>query len=101
MTHGTVKWFNSEKGFGFLSREDGPDVFVHYSEIDGHGYRSLDENQRVEFEVNQGPKGPQATGVRGVWSPTAAEKPYGTRHCDVVRHGARLRFHLPRGLRLP
>jgi cold shock protein len=66
MTHGTVKWFNSEKGFGFLSREDGPDVFVHYSEIDGAGYRSLEENQRVEFEVNQGPKGPQAVGVRAV-----------------------------------
>jgi CspA family cold shock protein len=66
MTQGTVKWFNSEKGFGFLSREDGPDVFVHYSEIEGYGYRSLEENQRVEFEVNQGPKGPQATGVRGV-----------------------------------
>jgi CspA family cold shock protein len=64
MTHGTVKWFNAEKGFGFLSRENGPDVFVHYSEIDGHGYRSLEDNQRVEFEVTQGPKGPQATAVR-------------------------------------
>jgi CspA family cold shock protein len=66
MTQGTVKWFNSEKGFGFLSREVGPDVFVHYSEIDGSGYRSLDENQRVEFDVSHGPKGPQATGVRTV-----------------------------------
>ncbi|MFE6613541.1 cold-shock protein [Amycolatopsis sp. NPDC057786] len=64
MTQGIVKWFNAEKGFGFLSQEDGPDVFVHYSEIDGHGFRSLDENQRVEFEVSQGTKGPQATGVR-------------------------------------
>jgi CspA family cold shock protein len=50
-----VKWFNAEKGFGFLSRENGPDVFVHYSEIEGHGYRSLDDNQRVEFEVTPGP----------------------------------------------
>lgn len=66
MTQGIVKWFNAEKGFGFLSQEDGPDVFVHYSEIDGHGFRSLDENQRVEFEVSQGAKGPQATGVRAV-----------------------------------
>lgn len=66
MTQGIVKWFNSEKGFGFLSREVGPDVFVHYSQIDGAGYRSLAENQRVEFEVDHGPKGPQATSVRAV-----------------------------------
>ncbi|PWK86358.1 putative cold-shock DNA-binding protein [Lentzea atacamensis] len=66
MTHGTVKWFNAEKGFGFLSRENGPDVFVHYSEIDGHGYRSLEDNQRVEFAVVQGPRGPQATAVRAI-----------------------------------
>jgi cold shock protein len=64
MTQGTVKWFNAEKGYGFISCTDGPDVFVHYSEIDGIGFRSLDENQRVEFEVAQGPKGPQATRVR-------------------------------------
>jgi cold shock protein len=66
MTQGTVKWFNSEKGFGFLSRDVGPDVFVHYSQIDGAGYRSLAENQHVEFEVDHGPKGPQATSVRTV-----------------------------------
>jgi CspA family cold shock protein len=64
MTHGTVKWFNVEKGFGFIAREDGPDVFVHYSEIDGAGFRSLDENQAVEFELTQGAKGPQASAVR-------------------------------------
>src|SRR5580700_8212505 len=64
MTQGTVKWFNAEKGYGFISRTDGPDVFVHYSEIDGNGFRSLEENQHVEFEVTQGPKGPQATHVR-------------------------------------
>jgi cold shock protein len=64
MTQGTVKWFNAEKGYGFISRADGPDVFVHYSEIDGDGFRSLEENQHVEFEVAQGPKGPQATRVR-------------------------------------
>jgi CspA family cold shock protein len=66
MTNGTVKWFNADKGFGFIAREGGPDVFVHYSDIDGSGFRSLDDNQRVEFEVNQGPKGPQATHVRAI-----------------------------------
>src|SRR5260370_33263935 len=64
MTQGTVKWFNAEKGYGFISRTDRPDVFVHYSELDGDGFRSLEENQHVEFEVAQGPKGPQATHVR-------------------------------------
>ncbi|MBC6448046.1 cold-shock protein [Actinokineospora xionganensis] len=64
MTQGTVKWFNAEKGFGFIAHEGGPDVFVHYSEIDSNGFRSLDENARVEFEITQGPKGPQAVGVR-------------------------------------
>jgi cold shock protein len=66
LINGTVKWFNAEKGFGFIAREDGPDVFVHYSEIDGNGFRSLDENQRVEFDVNQGAKGLQAVHVRVV-----------------------------------
>ena len=64
MTQGTVKWFNAEKGYGFISRTGGPDVFVRYFEIDGYGFRSLEENQHVEFEVAQGPKGPQATRVR-------------------------------------
>ena len=67
MAQGTVKWFNAEKGFGFISQAGGgPDVFVHYSEIASGGFRSLEEDQRVEFEVAQGPKGPQATGVRVV-----------------------------------
>jgi len=66
MIQGTVKWFNAEKGFGFIAQDNGPDVFVHHSEIDTNGYRSLDENQRVEFEIKQGPKGPLATGVRAV-----------------------------------
>jgi CspA family cold shock protein len=65
MTQGTVKWFNAEKGFGFITQDDGgPDVFVHYSAIDAGGYRSLDENQRVTFEVTPGAKGPQATNVK-------------------------------------
>ncbi|AQA22076.1 MULTISPECIES: cold-shock protein [Rhodococcus] len=63
MSQGTVKWFNAEKGFGFISRTDGPDLFVHFSEIQGSGFRSLEENQQVEFEVTEGPKGPQATAV--------------------------------------
>ncbi|EHR52241.1 CspA family cold shock protein [Saccharomonospora amisosensis] len=65
MTQGTVKWFNGEKGFGFIAPDDGSaDVFVHYSEIDARGFRSLEDGQRVEFNVGQGAKGPQATGVR-------------------------------------
>ncbi len=60
---GTVKWFNDAKGYGFISRESGEDVFVHYSSIDGEGYRSLSEGQLVEFAVEQGSKGPQAVGV--------------------------------------
>ena len=63
---GTVKWFNNAKGFGFIGREDGPDVFVHYSAIQSDGYKSLEEGQRVEFEVTQGQKGPQADQVRAV-----------------------------------
>jgi len=67
MTQGTVKWFNSEKGFGFITPDDGgKDVFVHYSNLSGDGYRSLDENQRVEFDVVPGQKGPQAENVRGI-----------------------------------
>ncbi len=63
MIEGTVKWFNESKGFGFLSREGGPDVFVHHSEIRSTGYRTLDEGARVQFEVVDGPKGPRATNV--------------------------------------
>ena len=60
---GTVKWFNGSKGYGFIARENGPDVFVHYSSIQSEGFRNLDEGQKVEFEVEQGNKGPQATNV--------------------------------------
>jgi CspA family cold shock protein len=63
---GTVKWFNSEKGYGFIEREDGPDVFVHYTAIRSEGFRTLQEGQQVEFSVEQGPKGPQATDVAAV-----------------------------------
>ncbi|GAB3484155.1 cold-shock protein [Nocardiopsis coralliicola] len=67
MAQGTVKWFNSEKGFGFIAVEGGgPDVFVHYSAIAGTGFRNLEENQSVEFEITQSPKGPQASDVRAL-----------------------------------
>ena len=64
MATGTVKWFSNEKGYGFIAREDGPDVFVHYKAIDGQGYRTLEEGQRVEFDVVPGRKGEQAENVR-------------------------------------
>ena len=63
MAAGTVKWFNESKGFGFISQEDGPDVFAHYSEISGDGFRTLSEGDRVEFEVVQGEKGPKAKNI--------------------------------------
>ncbi len=66
MAQGTVKWFNSEKGFGFIRRDDGDDVFVHYSAISGEGFRSLEEGQRVEFDVVPGRKGLQAANVSKV-----------------------------------
>ncbi|MGN7471313.1 cold-shock protein [Brevibacillus sp. SAFN-007a] len=64
MERGRVKWFNSEKGFGFIEREGADDVFVHFSAIQGEGYKSLDEGQEVEFDVENGQRGPQATNVR-------------------------------------
>jgi CspA family cold shock protein len=64
MAEGTVKWFNDSKGFGFISQEGGTDVFVHHTAIEGEGFRSLAEGDRVQFEVTQGPKGPQASNVR-------------------------------------
>ncbi|AKK10206.1 cold-shock protein [Corynebacterium uterequi] len=67
MATGTVKWFNAEKGFGFIAPDDGSsDVFVHYSEIQGNGFRTLEENQPVEFEIGEGAKGPQAQQVRAL-----------------------------------
>ena len=65
MATGTVKWFNADKGFGFIAPDDGTaDVFAHFSAIEGGGYRSLDENQKVEFDSERGQKGPQATSIR-------------------------------------
>ena len=67
MAQGTVKWFNGDKGFGFIAPDDGgKDVFVHFSAIAGDGYKSLTDNQRVEFDITQGQKGPQAENVRGL-----------------------------------
>ncbi len=63
MAKGTVKWFNDSKGYGFISQENGDDVFVHYSAIDSEGFKTLHEDQQVEFEVTDGPKGPQASKV--------------------------------------
>ncbi|AFA48824.1 cold shock protein Csp [Acetobacterium woodii DSM 1030] len=64
MMNGTVKWFNSEKGFGFITGEDGKDVFAHFSQIQSSGYKSLEEGQEVTFEITQGPKGPQAENIQ-------------------------------------
>ena len=66
MAEGTVKWFNEAKGFGFIEQADGPDVFVHFSAIQGDGFKTLNEGQSVNFEVTEGPKGPQATNVVGL-----------------------------------
>jgi CspA family cold shock protein len=69
---GTVKWFNNSKGFGFIGRDDGADVFVHFTAISGEGYKSLQEGDRVEFEIVQGPKGPQAANVAKASTQTSA-----------------------------
>jgi CspA family cold shock protein len=66
MAEGTVKWFNDSKGFGFIEQDNGPDVFVHFSEIQGDGFKSLAEGDRVSFEVTQGQKGPQSANVRRI-----------------------------------
>jgi CspA family cold shock protein len=66
MITGTVKWFNEKKGFGFLARENGDDVFVHHTSIQGDGFKTLSEGQQVEFEVQDGPKGPQAVNVKAL-----------------------------------
>ncbi|MBF0275321.1 MAG: cold-shock protein [Nitrospinae bacterium] len=66
MATGTVKWFNDKKGFGFITSEDGEDVFVHHTAIQGEGYKSLEEGQQVEFESQQGPKGAQASNVTAI-----------------------------------
>ena len=73
---GPVKWFNNRKGYGFIGRENGPDVFVHYTAIVGEGYKTLNEGDAVEFEIVQGPKGPQAANVmRGSLDPRSNQVP--------------------------
>jgi CspA family cold shock protein len=66
VAEGTVKWFNDSKGFGFIEQESGPDVFVHFSEVQGEGFKSLAEGDRVSFEITKGQKGPQAVNVRKI-----------------------------------
>ena len=73
MSNGKVKWFNSAKGFGFIEREDGDDVFVHYTAIDGSGFKTLAEGDQVEFEVEEGPKGLHAANVRKVEAKATSE----------------------------
>ncbi len=66
MAEGTVKWFNEAKGFGFIEQDNGPDVFVHFSAIQGEGFKTINEGERVSFDVVKGPKGPQAENVRKI-----------------------------------
>lgn len=66
MAEGTVKWFNEAKGFGFIEQSEGPDVFVHFSAIQSEGFKTLSEGQRVSFDIEEGPKGPQASNVVGL-----------------------------------
>jgi CspA family cold shock protein len=73
INNGTVKWFNEAKGYGFIKREDGPDLFVHYTNIAGSGFRTLKEDDRVEFEVSEGPKGLQAINVSKIDAAIAVE----------------------------
>ena len=75
MAQGTVKWFNAEKGYGFIAVDGGQDVFVHFSAIEMDGYKALDDGQRVEFEIAQGQKGPQAERVRVIARPAAGGAP--------------------------
>ena len=75
MAQGTVKWFNADKGYGFIAVEGGQDVFVHFSAIVGDGYRSLEEGQKVEFDITQGQKGPQAENVKAVGCPAGTGRP--------------------------
>src|SRR5262249_16158124 len=90
MAQGVVKWFNADKGYGFIAVDGGPDVFVHFSAITGSGYRSLEEGQKVEFDITQGQKGPQAQNVMAVSCTTGPKAPVACREPDH-HAGTRLR----------
>jgi CspA family cold shock protein len=101
MAQGTVKWFNGDKGYGFIAVEEGPDVFVHFSAITGGGYRSLEEGQQVEFDITQGQRGPEAETSRSSPDTSAASALPDAAQPRVPGSSTRLSPGLPSGSRSP